>query len=67
MCYRINHRRRDFMTNNEKTINAGQVEVIINPGRQSLEPFALTFGCSENERRQEQQFDWVENTFTVSE
>jgi len=51
----------------EKTINAGQVEVIINPGRQSLEAFALTFGCSENDRREEFQYDWVENTFTLSE
>lgn len=52
------------MTNNEKTINAGQVEVIINLGRESLDPFALTFGCSENER-QEQQYDFVDGQFAM--
>ena len=34
--------------NNEKTINAGQVEVIINQGRQSLYPHVIT--CAESEQ-----------------
>jgi len=52
------------MTDKEKTINAGQVEVIINPGRQSLEPFVLTFGCSEDER-QEQQYDFINDEYIL--
>lgn len=46
------------MTSKEKTINAGRVEILINPGRQSLEPFVLTRGCSMEKHR----FTWFDTS-----
>jgi len=51
----------------EQTINAGQVEIQIHPGRQSLSPFQLIFTPSpdkESDEYSEQQWDW-ERTSTL--
>lgn len=55
---------------NEQTLNAGQVEILIHPGRQSLSPFRLIFTPSadkESDEYTEQQWDWVEGSFTLRE
>jgi hypothetical protein len=52
----------------EQTINAGQVEILIHPGRQSQYPFRLIFTQSEesaDDERREYQWDWVEGQFTM--
>ena len=44
---------------NEQTINAGQVEILINQGRQSQSPFQLIFTQSE-ESADDELADWTE-------
>jgi hypothetical protein len=52
---------------NEQTVSAGQVEIQIHQGRQSLSPFQLIFTQSQDKESDEQQFDWVEGEFTMRE
>jgi len=53
---------------NEQTINAGQVEIQIHPGRQSLYPFQLIFTPSADKRSddyREEQWDWEKGEYVV--
>jgi hypothetical protein len=52
---------------NEKTLNAGQVEILIHPGRQSPSPFQLIFTPlpdKESDDR-EQQFDFILDDYVI--
>ena len=51
-----------------QTLNAGQVEIKIHPGRQSLSPFQLIFTPSQDKRSddyREEQWDWEKNEYVV--
>jgi len=53
---------------NEQTINAGQVEIQIYPGRQSPSPFQLIFTTStdkESDEYREEQWDWEKGEYVV--
>ena len=53
---------------NEQTLNAGQVEIKIHPGRQSLSPFQLIFTTSQDKKSdeyREEQWDWEKNEYVV--
>jgi hypothetical protein len=52
----------------EQTIKAGQVKILIHPGRQSQSPFQLIFTPSpdkESDECSEQQWDWEKNEYVV--
>ena len=56
------------MTSNEQTLNAGQVEIQIYPGRQSLSPFQLIFITSqdkESDDYSELQFDFILDEYVI--
>ena len=53
---------------NEQTINAGQVEIQIHPGRQSLYPFQLIFTPSADKESDDYnglQFDFILDDYVI--